>query len=34
MHFEYICDAVSHGLMKLQMDTGENHCRLSIVSEI
>lgn len=22
MHFEYICDAVSHGLMKLQMDTG------------
>jgi 6,7-dimethyl-8-ribityllumazine synthase len=22
MHFEYICDAVSHALMKLQMDTG------------
>jgi 6,7-dimethyl-8-ribityllumazine synthase len=22
MHFEYICDAVSHGLMKLQMDSG------------
>lgn len=22
MHFEYICDAVSHGLMKLQLDTG------------
>lgn len=21
MHFEYICDAVSHALMKLQMDT-------------
>jgi 6,7-dimethyl-8-ribityllumazine synthase len=22
MHFEYICDAVSHGLMKVQLDTG------------
>ena len=22
MHFEYICDAVSHALMKLQMDSG------------
>lgn len=22
MHFEYICDSVSHALMKLQMDTG------------
>ncbi|KAG9097451.1 hypothetical protein FRC06_007544 [Ceratobasidium sp. 370] len=22
MHFEYICDAVSHALMRLQMDTG------------
>ncbi|EEB94893.1 hypothetical protein MPER_06222, partial [Moniliophthora perniciosa FA553] len=22
MHFEYICDAVSHALMKLQVDTG------------
>ncbi|WRT69009.1 6,7-dimethyl-8-ribityllumazine synthase [Kwoniella shivajii] len=22
MHFEYICDAVSHGLMKIQLDTG------------
>lgn len=21
MHFEYICDAVSHGLMKVQLDT-------------
>jgi len=22
MHFEYICDAVSHGLMRVQLDTG------------
>lgn len=22
MHFEYICDSVSHALMKLQLDTG------------
>jgi 6,7-dimethyl-8-ribityllumazine synthase len=22
MHFEYIADAVSHGLMRLQLDTG------------
>ncbi|KAG9039184.1 hypothetical protein FRB95_011769 [Tulasnella sp. JGI-2019a] len=22
MHFEYICDAVSHGLMRIQLDTG------------
>lgn len=22
MHFEYICDSVSHGLMKVQLDTG------------
>ena len=22
MHFEYICDAVSHALMRLQMDSG------------
>ena len=22
MHFEFICDAVSHALMKLQMDSG------------
>lgn len=22
MHFEYICDAVSHGLMKVQLDSG------------
>lgn len=22
MHFEYICDSVSHALMKLQMDSG------------
>jgi len=22
MHFEYICDSVSHGLMKLQLDSG------------
>lgn len=22
MHFEYICDAVSHGLMKIQLETG------------
>lgn len=22
MHFEYICDAVSHSLMKIQVDTG------------
>ncbi len=22
MHFEYICDAVSHSLMKLQVDSG------------
>ena len=22
MHFEYICDSVSHALMRLQMDTG------------
>ncbi|KAG8963424.1 hypothetical protein FRC03_003013 [Tulasnella sp. 419] len=22
MHFEYICDAVSHGLMRLQLETG------------
>lgn len=22
MHFEYICDAVSHGLMKVTLDTG------------
>ncbi|MCB9798283.1 6,7-dimethyl-8-ribityllumazine synthase [Candidatus Nomurabacteria bacterium] len=23
MHFEYICDAVSHGLMKLNLDSGK-----------
>lgn len=22
MHFEYICDSVSHGLMRVQLDTG------------
>lgn len=22
MHFEYICDAVTHGLMRVQLDTG------------
>jgi hypothetical protein len=22
MHFEYICDTVSHGLMRVQLDTG------------
>lgn len=22
MHFEYICDSVSHGLMRIQLDTG------------
>ena len=22
MHFEYICDAVSHGLMKVQLESG------------
>lgn len=22
MHFEYICDAVSHGLMRVGLDTG------------
>lgn len=22
MHFEYICDSVSHGLMKVQLDSG------------
>jgi 6,7-dimethyl-8-ribityllumazine synthase len=22
MHFEYICDAVTHGLMKIQLETG------------
>jgi len=22
MHFEYICDSVSHALMKVQLDTG------------
>jgi 6,7-dimethyl-8-ribityllumazine synthase len=22
MHFEYICDAVTHGLMKVQLETG------------
>lgn len=22
MHFEYICDAVSHGLMRIQLETG------------
>jgi 6,7-dimethyl-8-ribityllumazine synthase len=22
MHFEYICDAVSHGLMRVQLDSG------------
>lgn len=22
MHFEYICDAVTHGLMRVQLDSG------------
>ncbi len=27
MHFEYISDAVTHGLMRAQLETGEDHMR-------